>query len=171
VLRTLGRLGAGADVVSGGELRKALKAGIPGNKIVFSGVGKTRAEMKLALEAGIYQFNVESEPELQRINRIAARLGKIAPVAVRVNPNIEAHTHHKPDSAGSLCVSCHMPMIEETLGDVKVHAHTFRFITPAETETLKIPNACNLCHADKATAWAADVLKSWNERSPWRMQQ
>jgi predicted CXXCH cytochrome family protein len=86
-------------------------------------------------------------------------------------PSIEAHTHHKPDNAGSLCVSCHMPMIEETLGDVKVHAHTFRFITPAETETLKIPNACNLCHADKTTAWAADVLKSWNERSPWRMQQ
>jgi predicted CXXCH cytochrome family protein len=86
-------------------------------------------------------------------------------------PSIEAHTHHKPDSTGSLCVSCHMPMIEETLGDVKVHAHTFRFITPAETETLKIPNACNLCHADKTTAWAADVLKSWNELSPWRMQQ
>ena len=85
--------------------------------------------------------------------------------------SIEAHTHHKPDSAGSQCVSCHMPAIEETLGDVKVHAHTFRFITPAETETLKIPNACNLCHADKPAAWAEDVLKSWKERSPWRMEQ
>ena len=85
--------------------------------------------------------------------------------------SIEAHTHHKPDSAGSQCVSCHMPAIEETLGDVKVHAHTFRFITPADTQTLDIPNACNQCHADKTPAWASDVLKSWKERSPWRMEQ
>jgi predicted CXXCH cytochrome family protein len=84
--------------------------------------------------------------------------------------SVEAHTHHKPDSAGSLCVSCHMPAIEQTLGDVNVHAHTFRFITPAETEALKVPNACNLCHADKAPAWAVDVLKGWKERSPWRME-
>ncbi len=83
--------------------------------------------------------------------------------------SIEAHTHHKPDSAGSLCVSCHMPAIEETLGTVKVHAHTFRFITPTETQTLEIPNACNLCHADKTPAWASDILKSWKDRSPWRM--
>ena len=85
--------------------------------------------------------------------------------------NIEAHTHHKADSVGSLCVSCHMPAIEETLGDVKVHAHTFRFITPAATRSLDIPNACNMCHADKTSAWASDVLKSWKERSPWRMEQ
>jgi hypothetical protein len=62
-----------------------------------------------------------------------------------------------------------MPKIEETLGDVKVRAHTFRFITPTETETLKIPNACNLCHADKTPAWALDQLKGWKDRSPWRM--
>jgi hypothetical protein len=68
------------------------------------------------------------------------------------------------------CVSCHMPAIEQTLGDVNVHAHTFRFITPADTETLKIPNACNQCHADKSIGWAMDVLKSWTERSPWRME-
>jgi predicted CXXCH cytochrome family protein len=85
--------------------------------------------------------------------------------------SIEAHTHHKADSAGSQCVSCHMPAIEETLPNTYVHAHTFRFITPADTEALKIPNACNLCHADKSTAWAMDVLKSWTERSPWRMGQ
>jgi predicted CXXCH cytochrome family protein len=84
--------------------------------------------------------------------------------------NIEAHTHHRADSAGSQCVSCHMPAIEQTLGDVNVHAHTFRFITPADTETRKIPNACNQCHADKSIGWAMDVLKSWTERSPWRME-
>jgi predicted CXXCH cytochrome family protein len=64
--------------------------------------------------------------------------------------SISGHTHHKPDSAGSQCVSCHMPLIEETLGDVKVHAHTFRFITPAATQRSNIPNACTLCHADKS---------------------
>src|SRR5262245_54308050 len=72
VLKTLGNLGAGADVVSAGELKKALAAGIPANRIVFSGVGKTREEMRLALEAGIYQFNVESEPELEALSEVAA---------------------------------------------------------------------------------------------------
>ncbi len=95
VLRTLARLGAGADVVSGGELRKALKAGIPGNKIVFSGVGKTRAEMKLALEAGIHQFNVESEPELEALSEVAQSLNRIAPITIRVNPDVDAKTHAK----------------------------------------------------------------------------
>jgi hypothetical protein len=64
-----------------------------------------------------------------------------------------------------------MPAIEQTLGDVNVHAHTFRFITPADTEALRIPNACNQCHADKTVGWAMGVLKSWTERSPWRMEQ
>ncbi len=73
VLKTLGRLGAGADVVSGGELKKALAAGIPASRIVFSGVGKTREEMRLALDAGIYQFNVESEPELDALSEVASR--------------------------------------------------------------------------------------------------
>jgi predicted CXXCH cytochrome family protein len=86
-------------------------------------------------------------------------------------PSIEAHTHHKPDSTGNRCVACHMPAIEETLGDVKVHAHTFKFITPATTEKLGIPNGCNLCHADKTPAWAAEALKGWTERSPWRVEQ
>ena len=95
VLRTLARLGAGADVVSGGELRKALKAGVPGNKIVFSGVGKTRAEMKLALEAGIHQFNVESEPELEALSEVAQSLNKTAPITIRVNPDVDARTHAK----------------------------------------------------------------------------
>jgi predicted CXXCH cytochrome family protein len=83
--------------------------------------------------------------------------------------SLEAHTHHKPDSTGSQCVACHMPAIEETLRDVKMHAHTFRFITPADTQKLDIPNACNLCHTDKTPAWAAEVLSGWGDRSPWRM--
>jgi diaminopimelate decarboxylase len=95
VLRTLAHEGVGADIVSGGELKKALKAGIPAEKIVFSGVGKTKAEMEAALAAGIYQFNVESEPELIALNAVAASLGRKAPVALRVNPDIDAHTHAK----------------------------------------------------------------------------
>ncbi|MEJ1967589.1 MAG: diaminopimelate decarboxylase [Rhizomicrobium sp.] len=95
VLKTLAQLGAGADVVSGGELRKAMKAGIPAHKIVFSGVGKTRAEMTLALEAGIYQFNVESEPELEALSEVAQSLGRTAPVTIRVNPDVDARTHAK----------------------------------------------------------------------------
>jgi len=95
VLRTLADLGSGFDIVSGGELRRVIVAGGDPRLCVFAGVGKTAAEIEFALREGIYAFNVESEPELQRINTIAARLKKIAPVAVRVNPNIEAHTHAK----------------------------------------------------------------------------
>ncbi|HEY4944448.1 MAG TPA: diaminopimelate decarboxylase [Rhizomicrobium sp.] len=95
VLKTLARLGAGADVVSGGELKKALRSGIPAERIVFSGVGKTRAEMTLALQAGIYQFNVESEPELEALSEVAAGLGTTAPITIRVNPDVDARTHAK----------------------------------------------------------------------------
>ena len=95
VLRTLAKLGAGADVVSGGELKKALRAGIPGNRIVFSGVGKTRIEMALGLDAGIYQFNVESEPELLALSEVASSMGKTAPITIRVNPDVDAKTHAK----------------------------------------------------------------------------
>jgi diaminopimelate decarboxylase len=95
VLKTLAQLGAGADVVSGGELKKALAAGIPPERIVFSGVGKTPREMKLGLEAGIHQFNVESEPELEALNETALALGLRAPITIRVNPNVDARTHAK----------------------------------------------------------------------------
>ncbi len=95
VIRTLARLGAGADVVSGGEMMKALEAGVPAERIVFSGVGKTRDEMALALKAGIMQINVESEPELAVLDSVARELGVTAPIAVRVNPDVDAHTHHK----------------------------------------------------------------------------
>lgn len=95
VLKILADLGAGMDVVSGGEYRRARAAGVPGERIVFSGVGKTRAEMALALSEGIRQFNVESEPELQALSEVAQGLGVRAPVAVRVNPDVDAHTHEK----------------------------------------------------------------------------
>jgi diaminopimelate decarboxylase len=95
VLRTLARLGAGADVVSGGELKKALAAGAPAERIVFSGVGKTRDEMRLGLAAAIRQFNVESEPELEALNQTALEMGRRAPIAFRVNPDVDARTHAK----------------------------------------------------------------------------
>ena len=95
VLRTLGNLGAGADVVSGGELKRAMVAGIPASRIVFSGVGKTEAEIAAALKAGIWQINVESEPELKTISRIADSLGVTASVAIRINPDVDARTHEK----------------------------------------------------------------------------
>lgn len=95
VLKTLAKLGAGIDVVSGGELRRALAAGIPASRIMFSGVGKTPAEMDLALEVGIYCFNVESEPELEILNLRAVKAGKKAHVSFRINPDVDAKTHAK----------------------------------------------------------------------------
>lgn len=95
VLKTLARLGAGVDVVSEGELRRALAAGFPADRIMFSGVGKTVAEMDLALASGIYCFNVESEPELEVLNRRALLLGLKAPVSFRINPDVDARTHAK----------------------------------------------------------------------------
>jgi diaminopimelate decarboxylase len=95
VLRIFARLGAGADVVSEGELRRALAAGIPPQRIVFSGVGKTRAELDAALLAGIHQINVESIPELRRLSEVAAARGATARVAIRVNPDVDALTHAK----------------------------------------------------------------------------
>jgi diaminopimelate decarboxylase len=95
VLRTLAALGSGFDIVSEGELRRAMAAGADPKKCVFAGVGKSTAEIEFALRQGVYSFNVESEAELARINRIAARLKKTAPVSVRVNPNVDAHTHAK----------------------------------------------------------------------------
>jgi diaminopimelate decarboxylase len=95
VLRVLARLGSGFDIVSGGELQRVMAAGGDPRRCAFAGVGKTDGEIEFALRQGVYTFNAESEPELERINRVAARLKKTAPVAVRVNPNVEAHTHKK----------------------------------------------------------------------------
>jgi diaminopimelate decarboxylase len=95
VIKLLANLGAGADVVSEGELRRALQAGVPANKIVFAGVAKTRSEIEFALKAGILQFNVESINELQLINSVAQALNLTAPVAIRINPDVDAVTHAK----------------------------------------------------------------------------
>ncbi len=95
VIKVMGDLGAGMDVVSGGEYRRAKAAGVPGERIVFSGVGKTGDEMRLALEGGIRQFNVESEPELDLLSEIASGMGAVAPITIRVNPDVDAKTHEK----------------------------------------------------------------------------
>lgn len=95
ILKILAGMGAGADIVSGAELELALQAGVPANKIVFSGVGKTRAELTAAIQAGIKQINAESESEIRLINDIALELGKTAAVGIRVNPDVDARTHEK----------------------------------------------------------------------------
>ncbi len=95
ILKTLAQAGAGMDVVSGGEYLRAKAAGVPGERIVFSGIGKTADEMRMALDGGIRQFNVESEPEMEALNAVAVSLGKIAPITIRVNPDVDAKTHAK----------------------------------------------------------------------------
>src|SRR5205807_6949672 len=95
VLRTLAKLGAGADVVSGGELKRALAAGVSPQKILFSGIGKTEAELRAALAADILCINVESEPELELLSRLTVEAGKTARISVRVNPDVDAGTHAK----------------------------------------------------------------------------
>ena len=95
VIAHLAKLGAGMDVVSGGEYARARSAGVPGERMVFSGVGKTREEMRMALEGGIRQFNVESEPEMVVLSEVAASMGMRAPITVRVNPDVDAKTHEK----------------------------------------------------------------------------
>jgi diaminopimelate decarboxylase len=95
ILKVLADCGAGADVVSEGEVRRALAAGVPAKKIVFSGVGKTKSEMRFALENRIFQFNIESEPELLALNEVASDMGVQAPIAIRVNPDVDAKTNAK----------------------------------------------------------------------------
>ncbi|MBT3333574.1 MAG: diaminopimelate decarboxylase [Rhodospirillaceae bacterium] len=95
VIRTMVELGAGADVISGGELQRAMAAGATADSIVFAGPGKTRDELAQALAVDIYQFNVESEPELRLLSAVASEMGKVAPVSIRVNPDVDAGTHEK----------------------------------------------------------------------------
>tara|TARA_R110000868_G_scaffold237132_6_gene491533 strand:- start:12280 stop:13545 length:1266 start_codon:yes stop_codon:yes gene_type:complete len=95
ILTLMAGLGAGMDVVSGGEYARAKAAGVPGDRIVFSGVGKTRDEMRMALSGGVRQFNLESEPEMEVLNAVALEMGVVAPVTVRVNPDVDARTHAK----------------------------------------------------------------------------
>ena len=121
ILKILGNLGAGMDVVSGGEYLRAKAAGISGDKIVFSGVGKTREEMALAIKNGIRQFNVESEAELKVLNEVALSLGAIAPITLRVNPDVDAKTHAKIATGKS----------ENKFG-IKVHAKFWPMGTPRD---------------------------------------
>ena len=93
ILNLLARLGSGFDIVSGGELARVIAAGGDAKKVVFSGVGKTEAEMRYALEQDILCFNVESEPELERLNQVAGGMGKVARISIRINPDIDAGTH------------------------------------------------------------------------------
>ena len=95
ILTLLGAAGAGMDVVSGGEYRRAIAAGVAPERIVFSGVGKTCEEMAFALRGGLRQFNVESEAELEALNEVAVSLGTVAPITMRVNPDVDAKTHAK----------------------------------------------------------------------------
>jgi len=95
--------------------------------------------------------------------------GPLSPNGPRT-ATLEEHTHHKDGSAGSQCIACHMPQIETTIADVKVHAHTFRFVTPEMTGKYGIPNPCISCHTEKSAAWATEALRHWPERSPWRVQ-
>ena len=95
VLKLMGDLGAGMDVVSGGEYARAKAAGVPGERIVFSGVGKTIPEMRMAIEGGIRQFNIESEPEMRALSALCVSMGATVPVAIRVNPDVDAKTHEK----------------------------------------------------------------------------
>lgn len=85
--------------------------------------------------------------------------------------SIQEHTHHAAGSTGNECVGCHMPKIAQQIGDVNVRSHTFRFIPPSDTETLKVPNGCTSCHTDRSTSWAAQELKKWPNVSPWRVSQ
>lgn len=128
VLRLLAELGAGADIVSGGELHRALLAGIPADRIVFSGVGKTRAEFVQALEAGVHAFNVESEGELHALAATAEAMGRRAPVALRVNPDVEAETPHRYTRTGHLATKFGVPaadairLYREIAGHASLHA-------------------------------------------------
>jgi predicted CXXCH cytochrome family protein len=85
--------------------------------------------------------------------------------------SIEQHTHHKAGSTGNECIGCHMPKIEQTIADINVRSHTFRFVPPSATEIFKIPNSCNSCHTDKTVDWAKDTLRGWPNFSPWRVAQ
>ncbi|MFZ8971928.1 MAG: diaminopimelate decarboxylase family protein, partial [Paracoccaceae bacterium] len=95
IIKTLAALGAGMDVVSGGEYLRAIKAGVPPDRIVFSGVGKTRAEMEMIVQGGVRQVNVESEPEMVLLDKVARAHGKKIPITIRVNPDVDAKTHAK----------------------------------------------------------------------------
>ena len=123
-------------------------------------------EAARAFQDVYYNFPTSAEANVAAaaLKNLQARLAQNFP-----SPTVEQHTHHRAGSSGNECVNCHMPKIEQTIADVNVRAHTFRFISPAEGERLKIPNGCAGCHGDKGTKWATEALRGWKEVSPWRM--
>lgn len=169
VIETLARKGAGADVVSGGELKRALAAGVPPERIVFSGVGKTQSEMATALKAGIYQFNVESEPELQALSQVAASLDAKAPITFRVNPDVDARTHAKISTGKSenkfgipwtqarslYAQAAHMPGIHVVGVDVHIGSQ-LTDLAPLEQAFLKLVDLVHQLRSDGHTIERAD---------------
>ena len=161
ILKLMGDLGAGIDVVSGGEYAKARAAGIPGERIVFSGIGKTADEMRMALSGGIRQFNVESEPELLALSAVATSLGKIAPITIRVNPDVDAKTHAKIATGKSenkfgipitkaravYAMAAALPGIEVMGIDVHIGSQ-LTDLTPFETAFLKVADLTVQLRAD-----------------------
>src|SRR5450759_5391450 len=155
VLRTLAKLGAGADVVSGGELKRALAAGIPPQKILFSGVGKTEAELRAALAEDILCINVESEPELELLSRLASETGRTARISVRVNPDVDSGSHAKISTGKSenkfgvpiararavYVRAAKLPGIKVTGADMHIGSQ-ITDLSRMETASARIPTAC-----------------------------
>ncbi|MGK2286925.1 diaminopimelate decarboxylase [Pedomonas sp. V897] len=170
VLATLARRGAGADVVSLGELKRALAAGVPPERIVFSGVGKTREEMAAGLQAGIYQFNVESEPELHALSEVAASLGLTANIAFRVNPDVDAKTHAKISTGKAenkfgipweqareiYAKAAALPGIRVVGVDVHIGSQ-LTDLTPFEEAFSRVANLIQMLRADGHTIERADL--------------
>jgi diaminopimelate decarboxylase len=170
VLKTLARLGAGMDVVSLGEYLRARAAGVPGERIVFSGVGKTRAEMRATLEGGIRQFNVESEPELRALSDVAVSLGKTAPITLRVNPDVDARTHEKiatgkkenkfgipiERARAAYAEAARLPGIEVVGIDVHIGSQLTE-LEPFEQAYLKVAELTGILRADGHTISRLDL--------------
>jgi diaminopimelate decarboxylase len=164
VLRTLAKLGAGSDVVSGGELKRALAAGFPPEKILFSGVGKTEAELRQALSEDILCINVESEPELELLSRLAAEMGRIARVSVRINPDVDSGTHAKistgksenkfgvplVDARAVYARAARLPGIKVTGVDVHIGSQ-ITDLAPLETAFRKLTDFVQTLRADGHT--------------------
>jgi len=156
VIKTLADLGAGMDIVSEGELRRALRAGVPGERIVFSGVGKTRAEMAAALAARILCFNVESEPELEALSSVASEMGVVAPVSMRVNPDVDARTHAKI-STGKFDNKFGIPISRAR--NVYAHARALPGIETVGVDMHIGSQITDLAPFDNATALLAELAR------------
>lgn len=156
VLRTLANLGAGMDIVSEGELRRALAAGVPGERVVFSGVGKTRSEMAFALDSGILCFNVESEPELEALSEVALSKGRRAPVSIRINPDVDAKTHKKI-STGKSENKFGIPIARAR--EVYAHAAALKGIEVTGVDMHIGSQITDLAPYDNATALLAELAR------------